>query len=131
MRDRIIDLQRRTVTRDPNFGGEIVSWADLGQVWGKLIPVSASERYVRGSNRTQVTRLANLTILPRDDVDETSRVVIDSRIWQIVGLRKNSRRETTLEIEFTGETVTSTVTTTQRQAPHRKPPTTKPGVAFL
>ena len=83
--DRIIEIQRRTVTRD-SFGGEIETWVKLDTVWAHVNQTGADEAFRNESNREQATRDARMTIHWRDDLDETMRVIYDERAWDIRGI---------------------------------------------
>lgn len=83
--DRIIELQRRAITRD-SFGAEIETWAELDTVWAHVNQTGADEAFRNESNRDQATRDARMTIHYRDDLDETMRVIYDERAWDIRGI---------------------------------------------
>ena len=73
--DRIITIQQRTVTRD-SFGGDVVTWVDLAQVWASFTPQSAREQFRNESNIEQASNTAAFRIRWRDDLDEAMRVVL-------------------------------------------------------
>ena len=83
--DRIIEIQRRAVTRD-SFGGEIVTWAEVDTVWAHVNQTGADEAFENEANRERATRDARMTIHYRDDIDETMRVIYDERTWDIRGI---------------------------------------------
>ena len=83
--DRIIEIQRRVVTRD-SFGGEVETWAELETVWANVNQTGADEAFRNEANREVATRDARMTIHYRDDIDETMRVIYDERAWDIRGI---------------------------------------------
>ena len=83
--DRIIEIQRRIVTRD-SFGSELETWAALDTVWAHVNQTGADEKFENNANRNLVTRDARMTIHYRDDIDETMRVIYDERAWDIRGI---------------------------------------------
>ena len=83
--DRIIEIQRRAVTRD-SFGGEIETWVKLDTVWAHVNQTGADEKFENESHRERATRDARMAIHYRDDIDETMRVIYDERAWDIRGI---------------------------------------------
>ena len=83
--DRIVTIQRRVVTRDPAFGGEIENWVDLAEVWASVRPTASSEKFAKESNRVLPLRLVTIRIRWRDDVRETMRVIYNGFLWDIKG----------------------------------------------
>ena len=96
--NRIIEVQRRTVTRDA-FGSEVEAWVTLDNVWAEKVQVKPAERFIEISARTVNQSTAQFKILQRDDVDETMRVIDDNAAtWGIIGIIKNDRRFLTLQL---------------------------------
>lgn len=93
--DRLIDLQRRDVTRD-SYGGEIVTWSHVDTVWASVrTRGQTAETWEAGSDREVATRTAAMRLRWRDDIDETMRVVYDGLAWDIEGIAEvGFRRET-------------------------------------
>ena len=90
--DRIITIQQRTVTRD-SFGGDVVTWVDLAQVWAQFRPRSAGEQFENNANVTVASNTAVFRIRYRADLDETMRVVHDGHEWDIEGIVEVGRRD--------------------------------------
>ena len=44
--NRLIEIQRKVITRDPRFGSEIVTWVKLDTLWAELVQVKPAERLV-------------------------------------------------------------------------------------
>ena len=96
--NRVIEVQRRTVTRD-SFGGEIETWVHLAKVWAEKLQVKPAERFIKTSARTVNSSTAQFKILQRDDLDETMRVIDDHGVlWGIIGIIKNGRQYLTLQV---------------------------------
>ena len=96
--DRIIEIQRKAVTRD-SFGGEIETWVTLANVWAEKLSTKPAERFIKTSARTVNKSTAKFRILQRDDLDETMRVIDDRAVlWDIIGIIKNDRQFLTLQV---------------------------------
>ena len=89
--DRIVTIQQRTATRD-SFGGEVVTWVDLADVWARVTPQSAREQFRNESNIEQASNTTAFRIRYRGDLSETMRVVHDGHEWDIEGIVEVGRR---------------------------------------
>ena len=56
--DRIIELQRRTVTRG-DFGDEVESWSEIDKVWANVKQTGVSEDFENDANRDVALRKRN------------------------------------------------------------------------
>ena len=90
--DRIVTIQQRTVVRD-SFGGEVVTWVDLAQVWASFRPRTATERFENESNIELASNTAAFRVRYRSDLDETMRIVHDGHEWDIEGIVEVGRRD--------------------------------------
>ena len=98
--DRIIEIQRWTITRDPRFGSEIVTWVKVEDVWAEQVWVKPAERYLESSKRRANVSTKRFKILAGVDVDETMRVIDDyGETWDILGIIKNDQQYLTLQLE--------------------------------
>ena len=96
--NRLIEIQRRAVTRD-SYGGEIVTWVELDKVWAEKLEVKPGEKFVETSARTVNTSQAKFRILQRDDLNETMLLIDDNaETWNIIGIIKNGRQFLTLQV---------------------------------
>ena len=94
--NRIVELQRRSVTRD-FLGGETVTWSKLETVWAQLKITGTSEDFENDANRVVAARHAEVTVLWRADISERDRVVYQGLAWDIEGIEQiGFRRETKL-----------------------------------
>ena len=98
--NRLIEIQRKVITRDPRFGSEVETWVKLDTVWAELVQVKPEERFIRQSNRTVNVSTKRFRLFTRDDVDELMRVIDDAgKTWGIQGIIKNDRQYMTLQLE--------------------------------
>ena len=112
--NRIIEIQRRTVTRD-SFGAETETWLTLDSVWAEKLSTKPSERFVNESKRlvNQSTAsfriralgadnrdvLAGGVVSSPDDPNELDRVLDDNGVlWDIIGIIKGDRQYLTLQV---------------------------------
>lgn len=102
--DRIIEIQRRVVTRD-SFGGEVETWEEVDTVWARVNQTGIDERFENEANRERATRDARMTILFRDGIDETMRVIYDEQAWDIRGIAElgfKNKLELTVQADIGG-----------------------------
>ena len=92
-KNRIVDLQRRVVTRD-SLGGEVTTWQSVENVWATVRVTGVSENFVNDANRAVPLRNGTVLIVWRNDVTELHRIVYDGLAWDIKGIREvGFRRE--------------------------------------
>ena len=92
--NRLIEIQRKVITRDPRFGSEVETWVKLDTVWAHVNQTGVSEDFDNDAHRAIPLRNATIRIRWRDDVKETSRVVYDGFLWDIKGIAElGYRRE--------------------------------------
>ena len=96
--NRIIEIQRRDVTRD-SFGSEVVTWVRLAQVWAEKVQVRPAERFIKAAARLVNQSTAQFRILQGSNVDELMRVIDDNGVtWNIIGIIRNDRQFETLQV---------------------------------
>ena len=91
--DRRITIQTKVVTQD-DFGGEVVSWATLAEVYAEKIENRGAERFAA----QQVVGAAIMTFRFRwsevvKAVTVTHRITFDGREFDITAVREIGRRE--------------------------------------
>jgi SPP1 family predicted phage head-tail adaptor len=92
-RDRRIKIERRTSTLD-GFGGEIVTWVEVGQRWAASMPVKDSEAFRNSEATATIThRFQILWDAAVAQVDPTYRVLFDNRTYDIVAVKEIGRRD--------------------------------------
>lgn len=88
---KIAELRHRikfqSLTRTPDGqGGWDESWSDFAEVWAKIEPVSASERYF--SQQIQQTISHRITIRNLEGLVSEMRILFEDRVFQIHGIRR-------------------------------------------
>lgn len=79
--NRLITIQQRTTTRDPDIGSEIVSWTDVASVWAQFDPIRGREYYV--AKQQQAETVARFRIRYRDDVVQEMRISFAGKFYDI------------------------------------------------
>lgn len=88
--DRLITIQKRTITRDA-AGGVVETWATTGTWYAAHAPLQARE--VEANQRQTVTRRANFTTHYRTDINEADyRIQYGGHDWDIIGILEVGRR---------------------------------------
>ncbi len=95
MSAKIAELQQRvkfqSLSRTSDGqGGWIETWTDFAEVWAKVKPVSAKERYF--SQRIEENISHQITIRWRNDLNTEMRILYESRIFQLHGIRDEDER---------------------------------------
>ena len=88
LRERI-KIQSLSRTAD-GIGGWNESWSDVAEVWAKIQPVSASERYF--SQRIEMNTSHKITIRWMDGITAEMRIAYQDRIFQINGIRREDEQ---------------------------------------
>jgi SPP1 family predicted phage head-tail adaptor len=91
-RDRLVTVQSFTTARDA-MNEPIKTWSDLTQVWAKYTEVSDRERL---TSREVGSELQARFWFPYcselADLDTTHRLVMDSKVFEIIGVKEIGRR---------------------------------------
>lgn len=89
-----IRIERKTITRDPQYGTEEVSWTEFARVWAEVKDILPS-RAERMAEQIQIARRpARIRIRYLAGITPDMRVIIDNRIHQIIaGPSMLGRRE--------------------------------------
>ena len=92
--DTRLRIERKTITRDPQYGTEEVSWAEFAYVWAEVKDIMPS-RAERMAEQIQIARRpARIRIRYLAGITPDMRVIIDNRIHQIIaGPSMLGRRE--------------------------------------
>ena len=84
--DRIVTLQSRAVSRD-RFGGEVETWADVGEIWARVRITGVREQYVSNADREQALRNAIMRVRFDEAITAAEhRIIWDDHAWDILGL---------------------------------------------
>ena len=91
--NRRVVIERKTITRDSDFGSELVAWETYAERWAEVRDINAVER-VSGPLRT-VTRVTMVTVRWVDGLtaDMRLRCVDDGRLLAITSIAELRRRE--------------------------------------
>lgn len=100
-RDQLITLQRFTATQD-EYGEETQAWSELGKEWAAVFYGRGDERrqaaQEQGQQAANFQMLANLATLGLKIED---RIVLDGRIWNIVGISPHTPERGLIEVTAT------------------------------
>lgn len=91
-------IQRRSDTSD-GMGGYTESWAAIGTVTARIMPVSPTQReFVTGSQITSVAKWY-ITVPGTATVRADDRIVIGSRVYEVTFVPNDQDYRTALHIE--------------------------------
>lgn len=86
MLDTRIRIERRSVTQDPTYGTDVVTWVPLATVWAEVKDVLPSRQQAE-QTRAQLqvaTQRSRVRMRYRTDVDSSMRCVIGGLLHHIV-----------------------------------------------
>ncbi len=79
-----IRIERKTITCDPQYGTEVVSWAEFARVWAEVEDILPS-RAERMAEQIQIARRpARIRIRYLAGITPDMRVIIAGRVHQII-----------------------------------------------
>ncbi len=88
--DRRITLQTNTPTQ--NASGELVdSWSDVATVWAQVTGQSVAEQHEDGQEHAIAQ--TDFLIRWRSDVNAADRILYDSAVYDVSGIREVGRQE--------------------------------------
>jgi len=94
MLDTRIRIERKTIIRDPQYGTEVVSWAEFACVWAEVKDILPSKAERLADSIQIGRRPARIRIRYLPGLSADMRVIIDTRLHQIVsGPATFGRRE--------------------------------------
>lgn len=94
--DRLVTIERPSVTRDPVYGSEVVAWVPVvSNEWARVIESSTPPAANPGQAEAiaAYVRPTKVLIRWRADVDTTMRIVADGQLLQIQGTAMIGRRQ--------------------------------------
>lgn len=77
-----VTIQQQTVTRDA-YGGEVVTWGTLAEVWALCLPLTGRERYISAASQQLSDLSYGVRIRHRTDVNPKMRVAWDAKLLDI------------------------------------------------
>ena len=84
--DTRVRIESKSVSQDPTYGTEVITWVHLATVWAEKMDVLPSRQQAEQvREQLQVaTQRSRIRMHYRSDVDSTMRCVIGGITWQIV-----------------------------------------------
>jgi SPP1 family predicted phage head-tail adaptor len=102
--DRYIRIEKKTVTKDPNYGSEIVTWTFYKECWASVTDITSRMQESTVNDLRLLKQPCKVVMRYDPTIDATMRLVMidrDDRVLQIVTKPAEiGRREA---IEFTAE----------------------------
>jgi head-tail adaptor len=102
--DRYVRVEQKTVTNDPDFGSEVITWSEYITAWAKVEDILTNNQENTRSDLRLLTRPCKVVMRYNSGINATMRLVLldrDNRVLQIVTKPAEiGRREA---IEFTCE----------------------------
>jgi SPP1 family predicted phage head-tail adaptor len=86
--DRRICIEKKVVTRDPDYNTEVITWAVLATVWANVQDEMPSRSETTKEDLIVASRRARIRFRYRSDVTSAMRVTIRGaidRVLQIIG----------------------------------------------
>jgi SPP1 family predicted phage head-tail adaptor len=92
--DRRLLIERKVVTKDPDFGSEVVAWAEFATVWGSAVDVLRPKEESTASGIRLLMRPCAVEIRYRAGITTDMRITIieRGRLLQIVSIAEVERR---------------------------------------
>jgi SPP1 family predicted phage head-tail adaptor len=85
--DRFIRLEERVVTKDPDYGSEVVSWATYKECWASVTDITSRNQESTNSDLRLLKRPCKVVVRFDANIDSTMRIVMldrNDRVLQIV-----------------------------------------------
>jgi head-tail adaptor len=93
-REWTIIIERNTPTQDSGSGENVDSWEMLATTYAEKLDVSDSERVASAEVSAEIsTRFRLLWSDAYSSVNPKDRIVLDERVFEIVGVKEIGRRE--------------------------------------
>lgn len=99
--DRRVQLQSATVTNDPDYNEEVLTWATYATVWAKLEHHTQRQEWSEGEAFAREFAQFGmfLTIRYRSDVTSEHRVIFEGTTYEIIGKPRELGRREGLKIQ--------------------------------
>lgn len=94
--DRRLLIEEKTVTRDPGYNSEVITWVPVATVWASVRDELSGSQEGTTNDVRVLTRPCRVWIRWRADVCTTMRATLlgdSERVMQIVGMAEIGRRE--------------------------------------
>lgn len=99
--DRYVRVEKPTVTIDPNFGSQTITWITHTEVWASVQDVLANRQEATKTDLRLLTRPCKIVMRYDSTIDATMRIVLldrDNRILQIVSAPAEIGRREAIEL---------------------------------
>jgi SPP1 family predicted phage head-tail adaptor len=98
--DRYIRIESKTVTNDPEFGGEVITWTTHKECWASVQDILSNNQEATKTDLRLSTRPCKVQMHYDASINATMRVVMldrDNRLLQIVSVPAEIGRRQGLE----------------------------------
>lgn len=85
--DRRIRFEQKSVTKDANYGSEVITWTTYKEAWAQVLDVTARNQESTNSDLRLLKRPCKVLVRYDSGIDSTMRIVMldrDDRVLQIV-----------------------------------------------
>ena len=85
--DRRIRFEQQTVTKDPNYGSEVVTWSTYKEAWAQIVDVTSRNQESTNSDLRLLKRPCKVTVRYDSNIDSNMRIIVldrDDRVLQLV-----------------------------------------------
>jgi SPP1 family predicted phage head-tail adaptor len=96
--DTRIRIERKAVTADPQYGTEIVAWAEFACVWAEVKDILPSKAERLADSIQIARRPARIRIRYLAGLAADMRIIIDNRVHQIISGPATLGRRDAMEI---------------------------------
>lgn len=91
-----LTLQMVTSSSKNSFGEEVDTTADMGKVWGSVVPLSGRE--LQAAQQAQSRTTHKIIIRHRENVTPRSRIIYDGRTFEVEAITNREERGRWLDI---------------------------------
>jgi SPP1 family predicted phage head-tail adaptor len=98
--DRYIRIEQKTVTNDPDFGSEVITWSTYKECWASVQDILSNNQESTKTDLRLSTRPCKVQMHYDPSINETMRIVMldrDDRLLQIVSVPAEIGRRQGLE----------------------------------
>lgn len=90
--NRRVVIERKSVTRDPDFGSEVISWETFAERWAEVRDLNAVERTADGLRTVTRTTMVTIRWLDGLTSDMRVRLASDGRLLAITSFVELGRK---------------------------------------
>jgi SPP1 family predicted phage head-tail adaptor len=98
--DRYIRIESKSVTNDPDFGSEVITWSTYKECWASVQDILSNNQEATKTDLRLSTRPCKVLMHYDSGINETMRIVMldrDDRLLQIVSVPAEIGRRQGLE----------------------------------